>query len=89
MHDVPCGAVEIGEEIGIALTEADYGHAVFEAKPDGSSYNRMEGVHGGYIATILDSACGIAAQNALMPGYGFTTLGLKVSSVTRFSRVAF
>ena len=71
----------LGEKLGIALIEADYGHAIFEATPDGSSYNPMGSVHGGYIATILDSACGIAAHTALKPGYGYTTLELKVSFV--------
>lgn len=52
---------------------------MFEATPDESSYNPMGSVHGGYIATILDSACGIAAHTALKPGYGYTTLELKIS----------
>ncbi len=75
----------LGEKLGISLIEADRGHAVFEATPDGSSYNPMGSVHGGYIATILDSACGIAAHTALKPGYGYTTLELKVSFVKGLS----
>lgn len=75
----------LGEKLGISLIEADHGHAVFEATPDGSSYNPMGSVHGGYIATILDSACGIAAHTALKPGYGYTTLELKVSFVKGLS----
>lgn len=75
----------LGEKLGIALVEADHGHAVFEATPDGSAYNPMGSVHGGYIATILDSACGIAAHTALRPGYGYTTLELKVSFVKGLS----
>ncbi len=75
----------LGEKLGIALIEADYGHAVFEATPDGSSYNPMGSVHGGYIATILDSACGIAAHTALPAGHGYTTLELKVSFVKGLS----
>lgn len=69
----------LGEKLGIALIEADHGHAVFEATPDGSSYNPMGTVHGGYIATILDSACGIAVHTGLKPGQAYTTLELKVS----------
>lgn len=69
----------LGEKLGIALVEADHGHAIFEATPDGSAYNPMGTVHGGFIATMLDSACGIAAHTALRPGYGYTTLELKVS----------
>lgn len=71
----------LGEKLGISLIEADHGHAVFEATPDGTSYNPMGSVHGGYISAILDSACGIAAHTALKPGYGYTTLELKVSFI--------
>lgn len=69
----------LGEKLGIALVEASHGHAVFEASPDGSVYNPMGAVHGGFMATMLDSACGIAAHTALRPGYAYTTLELKVS----------
>jgi len=69
----------LGEKLGIALIEADHGHAIFEATPDSSSYNPMGTVHGGFIATLLDSACGIAAHTALRPGYAYTTLELKTS----------
>lgn len=69
----------LGEKLGIALVEAAHGHCVFEATPDGSTYNPMGTVHGGFIATMLDSACGIAAHTALKPGYAYTTLELKVS----------
>jgi uncharacterized protein (TIGR00369 family) len=69
----------LGEKLGIALVEADHGHALFEATPDGSSYNPMGSVHGGFIATMLDSACGIAAHTALKPGFAYTTLELKLS----------
>ena len=69
----------MGEKLGIALIEADHGHALFEATPDGTAYNPMGSVHGGFVATILDSACGIAVHTALEPGYAYTTLELKVS----------
>ncbi|MDM7929842.1 PaaI family thioesterase [Blastomonas fulva] len=36
-------------------------------------------VHGGYAATLLDSACGIAPHSMLGDGRGHTTLELKVS----------
>ena len=73
----------LGEKLGISLVEVEYGHAVFEATPDGTSYNPMGTVHGGYISAILDSACGIAAHTGLKPGLGYTTLELKVSFLGR------
>ncbi|WP_220446047.1 PaaI family thioesterase [Novosphingobium umbonatum] len=69
----------LGEKLGIALVEADHGHAMFEAKPDSSDCNPMGTVHGGFVATIMDSACGIAVHTALRPGFGYTTMELKVS----------
>lgn len=68
-----------GVKLGMSLIEADYGHSVFEAIPDGSSYNPMGFVHGGYTSSILDSACGIAVHTALKLGQAYTTLELKVS----------
>ena len=68
-----------GEKLGVSLVEADHGHAVFEGTPDGSAYNPMGTVHGGYIAAMLDSACGIAAHTGLKPGQAYTTLELKTS----------
>ena len=69
----------IGRTLGFSLVEADRGRAVFEGTPDERHYNPMGGVHGGYAATLLDSACGIAVHSMLKPDQGFTTLELKVS----------
>jgi uncharacterized protein (TIGR00369 family) len=69
----------IGETLGFRLVEVERGIVVFEGKPDRSVYNPMGVVHGGYAATLLDSACGIAVHSQLGPGRGHTTLELKVS----------
>lgn len=69
------------QKLGLELVEISRGHAVFEGKPDRSVYNPMGAVHGGYAATLLDSACGIATQSTLGPNRGHTTLELKVSYV--------
>lgn len=67
------------EKLGLDLVSIDPGQAVFEGTPDRSVYNPLGGVHGGYAATLLDSACGIAVHSQLGPGRGHTTLELKVS----------
>jgi uncharacterized protein (TIGR00369 family) len=67
------------EKLGLELVEIERGHAVFEGAPDRSVYNPLGGVHGGYAATLLDSACGIAVHSQLGPGRGHSTLELKVS----------
>jgi len=69
----------IGRTLGFSLVEVDRGRAVFEGTPGEMHYNPMGGVHGGYAATLLDSACGIAVHSMLKPDQGFTTLELKVS----------
>ncbi|PCG09959.1 PaaI family thioesterase [Sphingomonas ginsenosidimutans] len=69
----------MGRTLGIRLVEAERGRVVFEGTPDRSVYNPLGGVHGGYAATMLDSACGVAVASALGEGMGHTTLELKVS----------
>ncbi|MDQ0465242.1 uncharacterized protein (TIGR00369 family) [Caulobacter ginsengisoli] len=69
----------MGETLGFRLVEAEAGQVVFEGRPDRSAYNPFGSVHGGYAATLLDSACGVAVQSQLGPGRGHTTLELKVS----------
>ena len=69
----------IGRTLDFSLVEVERGRAVFEGTPDERHYNPMGGVHGGYAATLLDSACGIAVHSMLKPDQGFTTLELKVS----------
>lgn len=68
----------IGKTLGFSLIEVDEGRAVFEGNPDGRTYNPLGGVHGGYAATLLDSACGIAVHTRMAPGQRYTTLELKV-----------
>ncbi|HEX7767870.1 MAG TPA: PaaI family thioesterase, partial [Nitrospira sp.] len=69
----------IGETLAFSLVEVDRGHAVFEGTPDISVYNPIGSVHGGYAATLLDSACGVAVHSQLRADQGYTTLELKVS----------
>jgi uncharacterized protein (TIGR00369 family) len=67
------------DKLGLDLAEVERGHAVFEGTPDRSVYNPLGAVHGGYAATLLDSACGIAVHSQLGPRRGHTTLELKIS----------
>ncbi len=73
------GRPPIGEALDFAMTDAGDGWAVFESTPTSGHYNPMGTVHGGYAATLLDSACGCAALSKLSANQGFTTLELKVS----------
>ena len=69
----------IGQTLAFSLVEVDAGRAVFEGTPGPHAYNPMGIVHGGYAATLLDSACGIATLTRLRAGQTFTTLELKVA----------
>ena len=69
----------IARTLGFTLTEIDDGRVVFEGTPTRSVYNPIGSVHGGYAATLLDSACGCAVHSKLAPGWAYTTLELKVA----------
>lgn len=57
------------------------GEAVFQGRPNRRHYNPMGTVHGGWFATLLDSAVGCAIHTTLPAGKGYTTLELKVNMV--------
>jgi uncharacterized protein (TIGR00369 family) len=69
----------IGRTLDFSLVEVGEGQAVFEGTPDERTYNPLGTVHGGYAATLLDSACGIATHSTLAEGQSYTTLELKVA----------
>ena len=61
------------------LLEVDEGRAVFVGTPGPHAYNPIGVIHGGYAATLLDSACGCAVHSALGAQQAYTTLELKVA----------
>lgn len=69
----------MGDKLGFTLVELARGRVVFEGTPDRGVYNPLGVVHGGYAATLLDSACGVAVHSQLGANRGHTTLELKVS----------
>lgn len=74
-----------GRKPGIAvsldfdLVEIDKGRAVFAGVPGQHAYNPIGTVHGGYAATLLDSACACAVHASLSATQLYTTLELKVA----------
>jgi uncharacterized protein (TIGR00369 family) len=65
--------------LGIWITEVSEGRVVFATEPSEYHYNPLGTVHGGVIATLLDSALGCAVQSMLPAGTSYTTLELKVN----------
>jgi uncharacterized protein (TIGR00369 family) len=62
--------------------EFDEGRVVFTMAVGEHHYNPLGTVHGGVIATLLDTATGCAVHTVLPSGYGYTTLDLS----TKFLR---
>jgi len=82
----------IAELMGFEPVEAEDGRVVFEATPTADLLGgqgpptaasrptpRLLRVHGGFAATLLDSAMGCAVHSTLPDGVGYTTLELKVN----------
>ena len=71
----------ISQTLDFKLIEASEGRAVFEGVPQEMHLNPMGGVHGGWYATLLDSAMGCAVHTTMPPGRGYTTAELSVNLV--------
>jgi uncharacterized protein (TIGR00369 family) len=71
----------IQELLGFALIEADDGRVVFRGEPGPQHYNPIGTVHGGFAATLLDSATGAAVHSTLEQGRAYATLEVKYNLV--------
>jgi uncharacterized protein (TIGR00369 family) len=68
------------------FVEVEPGRALFVGTPGEHAYNPIGTVHGGYAATLLDSACGCAVHSRLDATQAYTTLELKVSYLKAITR---
>ncbi|MBZ9874572.1 PaaI family thioesterase [Mesorhizobium sp. BR1-1-9] len=71
-------APPISFQLSFALTEVSEGRAVFRGVPNERHLNPLGGVHGGWAATLLDSAA-CAVQTLLAKGEAYTTAEFKVN----------
>lgn len=71
----------IAQTLDFALIEVAHGKAVFQGTPQLKHYNPIGSVHGGWFATLLDSALGCAVHTSLPAGSGYTTAELSVNIV--------
>jgi uncharacterized protein (TIGR00369 family) len=67
--------------LGFHLAEAADGYARFDGEPEFRHYNPIGTVHGGFAATLLDSALGCAVFATMAKGEAWTTLELKLNLV--------
>ena len=65
--------------LGMTLAEVEPGRVAMTLQPGGHLNNPNGTMHGGMIATLLDSVMGCAVHSTLPLGRGYTTLELKVN----------
>jgi len=77
--DIPFAA--IAQTLDFLIVEVGDGSAVFQGTPGPHHFNPMGTVHGGWFATLLDSALGCAVHTKMPPGRAYTTAELSVNIV--------
>ena len=77
--DVP--SPTIATTLDFVMVEVQSGRAVYQGTPGIAHLNPMGAVHGGWFATLLDSALGCAVHTMMPPGRGYTTAELGVNLV--------
>jgi uncharacterized protein (TIGR00369 family) len=71
----------ISDTMDFCLVEVASGRAVFQGTPQLKHYNPLGSVHGGWYATLLDSAVGCAVHTMMPIGRAYTTAELSVNIV--------
>lgn len=66
--------------------EIEEGRVVFSGMPGEEHYNPIGVVHGGFAATLLDSALGCSVHTTLPKGAAYTSLGLEVKYLRPITR---
>ena len=69
-----------------SIAQLEEGLAIFEGEPDEEHYNPIGVVHGGYAATLLDSALGCSVHTTLPKGVGYTSQTLEVKYLRPITR---
>lgn len=71
----------IARTLNFRLVEVAPGFAAFEGEPKFDFYNPLGGVHGGWPATLLDSAMACAVHTTLSVGQAYTTVEFKLNCI--------
>jgi uncharacterized protein (TIGR00369 family) len=71
----------IAQTLDYLLVSVSRGHAVFQGTPGRGHLNPMGTIHGGWFATLLDSALGCAVHTMMPAGRAYTTAELSVNIV--------
>jgi len=71
----------IADTLDFLLIEIGEGRAVFQGQPGNAHLNPMGTIHGGWFATLLDSAVACAIQTMIPHGRAYTTTELSLNIV--------
>ena len=74
-------AAPITQTLDFALVEVEPGRVAFQGRPRAAHYNPLGTGHGGWFATLLDSAVACAVHSLLPVGKAYTTAELKINIV--------
>lgn len=77
--EIPFAA--IAKTLDFLVVEVSPGRAVFQGTPLAQHLNPLGTIHGGWVATLLDSALGCSVHTMMPPGRGYTTAELSVNYV--------
>jgi uncharacterized protein (TIGR00369 family) len=77
--EIPYAA--IAKTLDFLVIDVADGSSTFQGTPGLQHFNPMGSVHGGWFATLLDSALGCAVHTKMLPGRGYTTAELSVNIV--------
>lgn len=81
LRDQKIGMAPMLALMNMRLLDVSNGRVTFSATPGRRHYNPQGTVHGGFSATVLDSAMGCAVLTLLGPNTGHTTLEFKINLV--------
>ncbi|MEO0329801.1 MAG: PaaI family thioesterase [Pseudomonadota bacterium] len=74
-------APSMGKALNFRMFEAEEGRVVFKGEPLDEHFNPSGVVHGGWAATILDSALGCCVWTKVPIGFAYTTAEFKVNLI--------
>ncbi len=81
MRDGRVPAAPIADLVGLSIGAVEAGRVAMRLVPAEYHYNPIGTMHGGILATLLDSVLGCAVHTTLPAGRGYTSLEIKVNYV--------
>jgi uncharacterized protein (TIGR00369 family) len=71
----------MAETVPMTFLDIDPGYVKLSARAGKQHLNPLGGVHGGFAATVLDSATGCAVHSMLEAGVGYGTIDLQIKTL--------